>query len=48
MYVYMVSTEKNPSLADYRRLQNLFVFEHQIHQKLDTDVIEVSLRRKMI
>ena len=38
----MMSTEeKNPSKADYRK-KNLKVFDHQIHQKLATDVIGVS------
>ena len=40
----LTSTEEKiiPSLADYRRKKNLFDFDHQIHQKLATDVIGVS------
>ena len=35
--------KKNPSKADYRKKNNpLKVFDHQIHQKLATDVIGVS------
>ena len=33
--------KKKPSKADYRK-KNLEVFDHQIHQKLATDVIGVS------
>ena len=34
--------KKNPSKADYRTKKPLKVFDHQIHQKLATDVIGVS------
>ena len=37
----MMNTEKN-SKADYRKKEKLKVFDHQIHQKLATDVIGVS------
>ena len=39
----MMSTErkKKPSKADYRRKKKLGVFDHTIHQKLATDVIEM-------
>ena len=34
--------KKPPSKADYRKNNPLKVFDHQIHQKLATDVIGVS------
>ena len=38
----MTSTEKKPSKADYRKNKTVKVFDHQIHQKLATDVIGMS------
>ena len=37
----MMSTEKKTSKADYRR-KKLTVFDHQIHQKLATELSGVS------
>ena len=40
--VYDEYRKKNPSEADYRKKKPLDGFDHQIHQKLATDVIGVS------